>query len=348
MVEGAMAGEKVLVTGASGFIAKYVIAELIRQGYEVRATLRNLARADETSSAIGNAGAIASDVAFVPADLLDDAGWSDAVAGCTYVLHVASPFPLQHPQDPEAEVIRPAREGALRVLKAAAAANVKRVVLTSSVVAVTLPWPEAPAGHVFDETDWTNPDRPDITPYIASKTLAERAAWDFVDRTPDAPELAVVNPAFVLGPAPDADLSTSLAVLRLMGQGAYPAAPKVGFPVSDVRDVALTHVLAMTSPEAAGQRFLTANGFLRLIEVAGLIKEALPDLARKLPRGELPDLAVRALAMVDTRLKAVLPDLGFPRPITNAKAHRVLGQTFRSPQEAVTSAAASLRALQII
>jgi nucleoside-diphosphate-sugar epimerase len=267
--------------------------------------------------------------------------------GCTYVLHVASPFPLKNPRDAE-EVIRPAREGAVRVLKAATKAGIKRVVLTSSIVAITLPWPEASLGHVFNETDWSNPDRPDVTPYVVSKTLAERAAWDFVKNTPDAPELAVVNPAFVLGPAPDADLSTSHEVIRLMGQGAYPAAPKIGFPISDVRDVAVTHMLAMTRPEAAGQRFLSANGFLRLIEIGQLIKQTLPDLAKKVPRGELPDIVVRALALVDVRLKGVLADLGFPRPVSNAKAHNILGQTFRSPQEAVSSAAASLRALQVI
>jgi nucleoside-diphosphate-sugar epimerase len=342
-----MAGEKVLVTGASGFIAKHVIAELIRAGHPVHATLRDRAREEETARAIGNAGATGGDVKFFVADLMRDSGWDEAMAGCTYVLHVASPFPLKNPKDPD-EVIRPAREGAVRVLKAAAKAGVKRVVLTSSVVAITLPWPEAPAGHVFDEKDWSNPERPDVTTYVVSKTLAERAAWDYVNGTPGAPELAVVNPAFVLGPAPDADLSTSHEVIRLMGTGAYPAAPKIGFPISDVRDVAATHVLVMTNPAAAGQRFLTANGFLHLMEIGQLIKEALPDLARKVPRGELPDIAVRALALVDARLKAVLPDLGFPRPISNAKARQVLGQTFRSPQEAVTAAAASLRALQVI
>ena len=168
-------------------------------------------------------------------------------------------FRIKNPKDAD-EVIRPAREGAVRVLKAATKAGVKRVVLTSSIVAITLPWPEAKPGHVFDETDWTNPDRPDVTPYVVSKTLAERAAWEFVRSTPGAPELAVVNPASCSGPAPDADLSTSHEVIRLMGPGAYPAAPKIGFPISDVRDVAVTHVLAMTNPAAAGQRFLSANG----------------------------------------------------------------------------------------
>jgi len=342
-----MATAKVLVTGASGFIAKHCIAELLRRDFAVQATLRNLSRADEVRGGIEHAGADPSSVTFAVADLLHDDGWEPAMEGCAYVLHVASPFPLNEPRDPE-DVIRPAREGALRVLKAARRAGVKRVVLTSSIVAIDLPWPEAAVGHVFTENDWTNPERPDITSYVVSKTLAERAAWNFVKSDPAGPELTVVNPAFVLGPAPDPDLSTSHEVLRLMAVGAYPAAPKVGFPISDVRDVAITHALAMTHPQAAGERFLSANGFLRLIEVGRLLADTLPDLKSKVPRIELPDFFVRGLSLVDRRLKAVLPDLGFPRPISNAKSHKVLGQSFRSPQEAVKTAAASLRALHVI
>ncbi len=342
-----MADTKVLVTGASGFIAKHCIAELLRRGFAVRGTLRDLARANEVRASIARAGADAAGVEFVPADLLRDDGWAEAMAGCTYVQHVASPFPLINPRNPE-DVIRPAREGAVRVLQAASRAGIKRVVMTSSVVAITLPWPDAPLGHVFTETDWTNPDRSDITTYVVSKTLAERAAWEFVRNDPAACELVCVNPAFVLGPAPDGDLSTSEEVLRLMGIGAYPAAPRIGFPISDVRDVAATHALAMLSPKAAGQRFLTANGYLRLIEVGRLMVEAVPDLKRKAPKFELSNVAVRILSVFDRRLKAVLPDLGHPRPISNDKARTVLEQTFRSPQEAVKSAALSLRALNII
>ncbi len=342
-----MTATKVLVTGASGFIAKHCIAELLRRDYAVKATLRNLARADEVRRSVAHAGADASAVEFVAADLLREEGWAEAMQGCTYVLHVASPFPLDEPRHPD-DVIRPAREGALRVLAAAKRAGVKRVVMTSSIVAVDLPWPEAAPGHVFTEADWTNPERPDISTYVKSKVLAERAAWDFVKAEPGAPELAVVNPAFVLGPAPDPDLSTSHEVLRLMGIGAYPAAPKVGFPVSDVRDVAITHALAMTNPKAAGERFLSANGFLRLYEVGQLLAATLPDLKRKVPKFELHDFAVRLIALFDRRLRAVLPDLGFPRHISNAKAHEILEQSFRSPQEAVKAAASSLRALHVI
>ncbi len=338
---------KVLVTGASGFIAKHCIAELLRRDFSVRATLRNPARADEVRRGVANAAADAGDVELVSADLLRDEGWAEAMQGCTYVLHVASPFPLAEPRNPD-DVIRPAREGAVRVLRAARDAGVKRVVLTSSIVAIDMPWPEAPLGHVFTESDWTNSDRPDISTYIRSKTLAERAAWDFLKSEGGALELAVVNPAFVLGPAPDGDLSTSHEVIRLMGVGAYPAAPKVGFPISDVRDVAVTHALAMTSPKAAGERFLSANGFLRLYEIGKLVAATLPDLKWKVPKFEMHDFAVRLISYVDPRLRTILPDLGHPRYISNAKAHDLLQQTFRSPREAVEAAAISLRAHNII
>jgi nucleoside-diphosphate-sugar epimerase len=338
---------KVLVTGASGFIAKHCIAELLRRGFPVRGTLRSLDRADEVRASVARAGAAPEGLELVSADLTRDDGWDAAVAGCEFVQHVASPFPIREPKRRE-DVIGPAREGALRVLAAATRGGIKRVVLTSSIVSITLPWPEAPLGHVFTEKDWTNPGRPDITTYVASKALAELAAWDFVRTTKGAPELAAVNPAFVLGPAPDADLSTSQEVIRLMGQGAYPAAPRVGFPISDVRDVAVTHALAMTSPKAAGERFLSANGFLRLYEIGQIVAATLPDLKRKVPKFEMHDFAVRLLSYFDRRLKAVLPDLGHPRPVSNAKAQGLLEQTFRSPQEAVKAAALSQRALHII
>jgi nucleoside-diphosphate-sugar epimerase len=342
-----MAATKVLVTGGSGFIAKHCIAELQRRDFSVQATLRNLDRQDEVRRGIDHAGGNGEDVTFFKADLLHDDGWDEAMQGCTYVQHVASPFPLDNPADPQ-EVIRPAREGALRALRTATRAGVKRVVLTSSIVAVTLPWPEASLGHVFTEADWSNPERPDVTAYVISKTLAEQAAWDFVKGEMKAPELTVINPAFVLGPAADGDISTSHAVLRLMAQGKYLAAPKVGFPISDVRDVAITHALAMTNPKAAGERFLTANGFLRLYEIGQILAQALPDLKSKVPKFEASNFTIRIVALFDKRLKPVLADLGHPRYVSNAKAHTILEQSFRSAEEAAKSAASSLRALHVI
>lgn len=341
-----MTQPKVLVTGATGFIAKHCIAELVRRGHPVRGTVRNLVRGpDAVRRALGQTGVDGAGLEFAGADLTRDEGWDAAVAGCAYVLHVASPFPMDPPRHAD-EVVVPAREGALRVLGAATRAGVKRVVLTSSIVAITLGG--KPKDYVYTEADWSDPERRDITAYAVSKTLAERAAWDFARRTPGAPELTTIAPAFVLGPALDADLSTSHEVIRLMARGVYPAAPKVGFPVSDVRDVAAAHATVMTHPRAAGERFIVAEGLMHLIELGRIVAEVCPDLRGRVPKFELPDFVVRAAAMIDRRLKAVLPDLGHPRLISNAKAREVLGLEPRSAETAARAAVESLRALKVI
>lgn len=337
----------VLVTGATGFIAKHCIAELIRQGYPVRGTVRDPVRAgDQVRLALRNAGVDPGALALVAADLERDDGWDAAAAGCGHVLHVASPFPIEQPKDREA-IVRPARDGALRVLGAATRAGIPRVVMTSSAVAVMYAASPIP-GHLYTEADWTDPARPDITPYMVSKTVAERAAWDYVRATPGAPALTTINPGFVQGPALDTDLSTSLEVQRLMGQGAYPGAPSITFPIADVRDVAALHVLAMTHPKAAGERFLAANGTSSLMGMGRIIAATLPDLKSKVPKFELPDLVVRGLAKLDKRLVAVLPELGAVRTCSNAKARDVLGFRFRDAEAAIRDGALSLRALGVI
>jgi nucleoside-diphosphate-sugar epimerase len=339
--------DTVLVTGATGFIAKHCVAELLRAGYTVRGTARDAAKGlDSVRKALARAGVDGSGLAMVAADLTRDDGWAEAVQGCRYVLHVASPFPIEQPRTRD-ELVGPARDGALRVLRAATGAGVERVVLTSSSVALMYT-AERPAGHVYSEADWTDTTRADITPYIASKTLAEQAAWDYVRATASAPQLAAINPAFVQGPALDPDLSTSLEVQRLMGKGAYPAAPRVEFPVVDVRDVAALHVKAMTHRNAAGERFIAANGSASLYGIGRQIAAALPDLARKVPKFEMPDAMVRGLALVDKRLRTVLPELGTVRRCSNAKARETFAHEFRSPETAIRDAALSLRALKLI
>lgn len=342
-----MAPPTVLVTGATGFLAKHCIAELLRQGYPVRGTARDpVGAAPQIAAALARAGLTGAVVPLVAADLEREEGWSEAVAGCTHVVHVASPFPIEQPKDRD-EIVRPARDGALRLLRAATAAGVQRVVLTSSTVAIMYTSDPAP-GHVYTEADWTDPARTDLTPYMVSKTVAERAAWDYVRATPGAPELAAINPGFVQGPALDADLSTSLEVQRLMGKGAYPGAPAIRFPIADVRDMAALHVLAMTHPKAAGERFLCANGTSSLMGIGRLIAEVLPDLKSKVPKFELPDFAVRGLARFDRRLQAVLPELGTERVCSNAKARDVLGFEFRAAETAIRDGALSLRAIGVI
>ena len=336
----------VTVTGASGFIAKHVIAEILRRGYAVRGTLRSLGKADHVRAAVVRAGADPARLTFVTADLLKDEGWDAAVSGASYVIHMASPFPVQQPDNPD-DVVAPAREGTLRVMLAAHREGVKRIVLTSSTVAVMYAT-HYQQGHIFTEDDFTDETRVGLTPYIQSKTLAEKAAWAFVKSKAGAPELVVINPAFVQGPALDDDLSTSHELMRLMAAGKYPASPKIIFPVCDVRDVAAAHAEAMLRPEAAGQRFIVAEGETRLFDIGQRMVAVCPDLAGKAPRFELPDTAVRALAVVDKRLRTILPELGTHRVCSNRKAREVLGLTLRGPDEAITAAAQSLRDMKLI
>lgn len=333
----------VVVTGASGFIAKHCIAELVKAGYAVRGTVRSQDKADAVRAAVARAGGDAAAVSFAIADLTSDAGWDEAMAGAVFALHVASPFPLGQPRSRD-EVVGPARDGTLRVLAAAKRNGVKRVVLTSSIAAVMYP-SIGEQSRTYTEIDWTDPARADLTPYIASKAVAEKSAWTYVQSTPGAPQLAVINPGFVQGPALDGDLSTSHEVIRQMAQGKMPASPQAGYAMVDVRDVAALHVKAMLHPAAAGQRFLATNGYLMLREIAEMVARTLPDLARKVPRREAPDLVVRLLSYFDSGAKAVLPDLGVRRRCDSRKARELFDFTFRSPSDAVVSSVQSLRAL---
>jgi len=335
----------VVVTGSTGLIAKHVIAALLKRGATVRGTLRDMSNAEDVRRAVSRL-ADPKDIAFAVADLESDAGWDEAVAGSTVVLHMASPFPIAQPDDAD-EVIRPARDGTLRVLKAATRAGAKRVVVTSSAVSIFY-GSGLPAGHLYSEADFSDETRGDLTPYIKSKTIAEKAAWAFVKSTPGAPEIAVVNPGFVQGPAVDVDLSTSHELYLLMARGLYPAVPKIRFPVTDVRDVAAAHLEAAFRPEAAGGRFLIAEGQLGLYDLGQILARELPDLAPKVPKFELPDMAVRALALADKRMRTVLPELGQKKEFSNEHAKSVLGLDFRGADEAATAAIRSLRDLRLI
>src|SRR6476661_7698297 len=272
-----MPDQLVLVTGGSGFIGAHCIRRLHEDGYRVRTTVRSLAREAEVRQMAGE-----GPLEFAEADLTDDAGWAEAVAGCDFVLHVASPFPLGQPKH-EDELIVPARDGALRVLRAARDAGVRRVVLTSSFAAIGYGHDEGDA--VADETRWTDVDGPGVSAYAKSKTLAERAAWDFVRAEGGSLELATVNPVAVLGPLLGPDPSTSIELVKRLIDGSMPGTPKVAFGIVDVRDVADLHVRAMAAPEAAGERFLAVGEQWRWAsEMAGWLREALPDRAKKIPK----------------------------------------------------------------
>ncbi len=341
----------VLVTGGSGFIASHTILQLLAAGLRVRTTVRNPSREDDVRAMLKNGGCkpgseAGSRLSFVAADLLGDAGWPAAVAGCEYVLHIASPFPASMPKD-ENELIVPARDGTLRVLRAARDAGVKRVVMTSSFAAVGYGQPEQEA--VFTEKNWTDPTKPDVVPYTKSKTLAERAAWDFIAREGAGLELAVVNPVGVFGPVLGPDYATSILLVQRMLDGALPGLPRMCFGVVDVRDVADIHLRAMTDPAAKGERFLAVAGdFMWIVEIAKTLKARLGDAAKRVPTRELPNWLVKLAALKDPAVKQIIPELGKWKNATGEKAQRVLGWAPRSREDSVVGTADSLIRLGLV
>ncbi|GAM98021.1 NADPH-dependent methylglyoxal reductase [alpha proteobacterium U9-1i] len=342
-----MTGETILVTGGSGFVGAHCILQAISAGYRVRTSVRSLSREGEVRAMLKNGGAEPGDrLSFVAADLNADAGWADAVAGCTYVLHVASPFPPAIPKH-EDEIIIPARDGALRVLKASRDAGVKRVVLTSSFAAIGYGLPHR--ATPFTEADWTDPEGADVRAYVKSKTLAERAAWDFIAREGAALELSVINPVGVLGPVLGPDYSTSILLVQRLMDGAMPGLPRFGFGLVDVRDVADLHLRAMTNPAAKGERFLAVAGpSLWIGDIARVLKQRLGRAAARVPTRELPNWLVRIAAMRDPAVAQMLPELGKLKHASNDKAKRVLGWNPRSAEDSAIATAESMIALKLL
>jgi nucleoside-diphosphate-sugar epimerase len=331
----------VLVTGGSGFIGSHCIMQLLEAGHNVRTTVRNLARESDVRALLKAGGAEPADnLSFFAADLMSDAGWSEAATGCDYVLHVASPIPPSVPKD-ENELIVPAREGALRVLKAAHAAGARRVVLTSSFAAIG--YGRDPRGHLFDETDWTDPATRGLAPYPKSKTVAERAAWDYVAKENGAIELSVVNPVGVFGPVLGADFSPSIQIVQRLLDGSMPGCPKLYFGIVDVRDVADLHIRAMADPKAKGERFLaTGSDFISIFEIGKILRDKLGDAAKRVPKREFPNWLVRLAALRDPALRVITPELGKKKNATSAKAIRMLGWQPRPADEAILASAESL------
>jgi dihydroflavonol-4-reductase len=334
--------DRVLVTGGTGFLGGWCVAELLKRGYEVRTTVRDIAREQAVRDAVAAAGASDGGRLTVHrADLTSDAGWAEAAGGCRYVLHVASPFPPVQPSDPD-ELIVPAREGALRVLRAALDGGVERVVMTSSVAAVRSDRPST-VDAPYTEADWTDGNDSSRTPYVRSKTLAEQAAWEHVRAAGAEDRLAAINPGAIIGPALNDDHSYSLqAIQRLLG--GMPAAPRLGFSFVDVRDVADLHILAMTAPAAGGERFIATDAFLWMPEVAQVLRERLGDQARKVPTRVAPDLLIRAMAVFDKSVRSVVSDLGKRSWFSSEKARAALGWQTRPVEDSIEDCARSLLA----
>lgn len=312
-------GERVLVTGASGFIAGHVVAELQAHGYLVRGTARrHVDGVDE----------------LVRADLAADAGWAEAADGCDYVLHVASPFPVEKPTSDD-ELIRPAVDGTVRVLRAAAEAGVRRVVVTSSIAAILSGYRDA---VVRDESSWSDLDHSPA--YAKSKTLAERAAWDFAQES--GIELVVVNPGMVIGPVLSAGLSTSVDVVRRLLVRDVPGSPKIGFSLVDVRDVAVAHRLAMESATAPGNRYVLADEFMWMREIAAVLAEEYNAKGYRVPTGVMPTWLLRVVSRFDPSVRQALDFVGRKELVSSEKARSELGWTTRPLRESIVDTAGSL------
>jgi nucleoside-diphosphate-sugar epimerase len=337
----------ILVTGGSGFIGSHSILQLLGAGHQVRTTVRSLKRERDVRAMLKEGSADPGDrLSLIAADLENEAGWPEAVAGCEYVLHVASPFPQTVPKH-EDELIVPAREGTLRVLRASRDAGVKRVVLTSSFAAIG--YGHQPQAAPFNETSWTDPNGDDVLPYVKSKTLAERAAWDFVANEGGGIELSVVNPVGVFGPVLGPDYSTSILLVQRMMDGALPGCPQLYFGAVDVRDVADLHIRAMIQPAAKGERFLAVAGdFMSMLDIAKVLKGRMGASAKRVPTRQLPNWLVRVAAMRDPAVKQILPELGKRKNATNEKARRMLGWAPRSNEESIVATAESLVRLGLL
>lgn len=330
-----MTQETVLVTGASGYIGLHAIKQLLDQGYSVRGTVRSMKREGEIREALSKSGSNSQMLTLVEADLLKDQGWDEAVQGCSYVLHIASPFFIGEPDD-ENEMIKPAVEGTVRVLTAAAKAGVKKVVQTSSCAAITDTFD---GKERYSEADWSRADHPKCSAYYKSKTLAEMAAWDFMASDQSGMSLSVINPVMVVGPSLTDDIGTSNSVIERLINGSLPAAIRHHLGYVDVRDVAAAHILAMTNPASDGERFIVSERELWMAETAAVLREA---GFRKAPKITLPNFVVRVVALFDKDVGSALNTLGKPVITPSDKARKILGWQPRDVRQSVVETAKQL------
>ena len=337
----------VLLTGISGFIGGHVGLELLKQGFAVRGSVRDLKKADKVRDTLKKAGADVSKLEFVALDLNADAGWTEAMAGVRYLQHTASPFVTSAPKD-KMDLIRPAVDGTRRALSAALKADVERVVLTSSMAAVYYGHDKSRSATPYGPETWTNLDGRHINAYTESKTLAEREAWTLMDSAGRHNDLAVINPNAVMGPLLDEDPGTSAALIARMMDGSLPATARLYFPVIDVRDVAEAHVRAMTSTDAGGHRFPLGGETIAFQEFADIIRRAMPEFDKTLPRFAVPDWVVRTFAPFDADMRANVGELGVIRRTDSSDAVKLLGHPLVPVEDAVLATARSLVAQGIV
>jgi nucleoside-diphosphate-sugar epimerase len=337
-------GSTILLTGITGFLAKHIMLTLLDAGFNVRGTLRNMSKAADVHTLVKTAGFDVSRVTFAVADLTSDAGWAEAAINCQGLIHTASPFLIDPTKDKMAYVA-PARDGTLRALKASYDAGIRRAVVTSSVASIQEGHHDK-NGRTFTEADWTDTDNPAVSAYPVSKTLAERAAWEFA-KSHVGFELSTINPGFILGPLLDTDAGTSADVIKMFLAGKYPGVPDLQFSIVDARDVALAHVKALTIDAAQGQRFICTGEPLTMMELSNTLREAVPERAKKLPKFVLPKVILRFAALFDPAIKLTLPDIGVRLAHDNSKSKRILGLNYRDSREAVSAMGRSLVDLKL-
>ncbi len=325
--------DTVLLTGISGFLGSHIALQLLKKGYRVRGSVRNLKRSDEVRQTLENHGADIKKLEFVALDLTDDAGWSEAMDGVSYLQHVASPFVTKMPAD-KMELIRPAVDGTTRAIKAALTAGVERIVVTSSMAAIMYK-KYHDRSIPYSEKDWSDIDAPSANAYTQSKILAEQKAWELMDAAGRRSDLATVNPSLILGPLLNKDPGTSGALVLRLLKGSIPAAPRFTFSMVDVRDVAEIHLAAMEKGEAGGKRFASASDNLSIMQMARVMKAAFPQYQSKLPKFEMPNWIVRIYALFDSDVRSNIGELGLVRLIDASAARKLLGHDFISSKDAL-------------
>lgn len=332
--------DRVLLTGISGFVGGHVALELLKAGYIVRGSVRDLKKAGKVRDTLSKAGADVGNLEFVALDLKSDAGWDEAMSDVRYLQHVASPFVTKEPRARN-ELIRPAVDGTRRAIGAALRAKVERIVVTSSMAAIMYGHDKSRTAP-FTAADWTDLDGREISGYVESKTRAEKAAWELMDKAGRHDDLSTINPGAIFGPLLDEDPGTSITLLKRMFDGSLPAAAKIAFIVVDVRDVAAAQVAAMTAESARGRRFPMGNGTYSLMDLAAILRKGLPDRASKLPRFEVPDWVVRLVGIVDADIRGNLGELGVVKRGDASDVKRLLGRDLISAEDATLASARSV------
>ncbi|PXY47322.1 SDR family oxidoreductase [Flavobacterium hydrophilum] len=337
---------RVLLTGISGFLGSHTAIQLLNKGYKVTGTVRNLSRANDLKAIIEKHTPHIQNLTIAEADLNDESKWPELTQNIDFIQHIASPFPRILPKH-ESDLIIPARNGVLNILKSASVNNVKRVVITSSIAAVVYGKNKKDLDLTFTEKDWTDEsNKKDSTPYFRSKTIAEKAAWEYLKKNPSGLELVTVLPGAILGPVLEDDFGTSANIVIKTIDGSMPAIPKIGVEIIDVRSVADLLIKAMELPQANNQRYLASSGYLSFKNISGILKKEYPN--RKVPSKELPDFFVKLLSNFETSLKPILIDLGIERKIDRFKAVNELNWQPLSMEEAILSCAESVIALKIV